>query len=131
MSGLNEFFTPVDWAVVFGYLLLTTWVGHLMRGKQANIKDFFLGGRSLPWTAVSGSIIATEISGVTFIGVPGTVMALQGDFTYLQWAIGSIVARIFVGLFFVGLFFIGLFFIGLITIVRRVRLLVFFLLLLT
>lgn len=105
MSGLNEFFTPVDWAVVFGYLLLTTWVGHLMRGKQANIKDFFLGGRSLPWTAVSGSIIATEISGVTFIGVPGTVMALQGDFTYLQWAIGSIVARIFVGLFFVRVFY--------------------------
>ncbi len=105
MSGLNEFFTPVDWAVVFGYLLLTTWVGHLMRGKQANIKDFFLGGRSLPWTAVSGSIIATEISGVTFIGVPGTVMALQGDFTYLQWAIGSIVARIFVGLFFVKVFY--------------------------
>jgi len=105
MSGLNEFFTPVDWAVVFGYLMLTTWVGHLMRGKQANIKDFFLGGRSLPWTAVSGSIIATEISGVTFIGVPGTVMALQGNFTYLQWAIGSIVARIFVGLFFVRVFY--------------------------
>ncbi|MBP84819.1 MAG: hypothetical protein CMO61_13325 [Verrucomicrobiales bacterium] len=105
MSGLNEFFTPVDWAVVFGYLLLTTWVGHLMRGKQANIKDFFLGGRSLPWTAVTGSIIATEISGVTFIGVPGTVMALKGDFTYLQWALGSIVARVFVGMFFVRVFY--------------------------
>ena len=105
MSGLNEFFSPVDWAVVFGYLLLTTWVGHLMRGKQANIKDFFLGGRSLPWTAVTGSIIATEISGVTFIGVPGTVMALKGDFTYLQWALGSIVARVFVGMFFVRVFY--------------------------
>lgn len=105
MSGLHEYFTPVDWAVVFGYLLLTTMVGHRLRGKQASIKDFFLGGRSLPWTAVTGSIIATEISGVTFIGVPGTVMALQGDFTYLQWAIGSIIARIIVGLFFVKVFY--------------------------
>lgn len=105
MSGLHQYFTPVDWAVVFGYLLLTTMVGHRLRGKQASIKDFFLGGRSLPWTAVTGSIIATEISGVTFIGVPGTVMALQGDFTYLQWAIGSIIARIIVGLFFVRVFY--------------------------
>lgn len=105
MSGLHEFFTWVDWTVVFGYLILTTIVGHQMRGKQASIKDFFLGGRSLPWPAVSGSIIATEISGVTFIGVPGTVMALNGDFTYLQWALGSIVARIFVGLFFVKAFY--------------------------
>ncbi len=105
MNGLHEFFTPVDWAVVFGYLLLTTLVGHRMRGKQASIKDFFLGGRSLPWLAVTGSIIATEISGVTFIGVPGAVMALKGDFTYLQWAIGSIVARVFVGLFFVKVFY--------------------------
>lgn len=105
MNGLHEFFTPVDWVVVFGYLLLTTMVGHRLRGKQASIRDFFLGGRSLPWPAVTGSIIATEISGVTFIGVPGMVMALQGDFTYLQWAAGSIVARVIVGLFFVRVFY--------------------------
>jgi SSS family transporter len=98
-------FTNVDWAVVAGYLLLTTWVGHLLRGKQASMKDFFLGGRSLPWPAVSGSIIATEISGVTFIGVPGMVYAAQGDFTYLQWGLGSIIARVIVGFFFVRAFY--------------------------
>ena len=55
----------------------------------------------MPWQAVSGSIIATEISGVTFIGVPGMIYAAGGDFTYLQWGIGSIIARIIVGIFFV------------------------------
>jgi len=103
--SIHENFTLIDWAVVFGYLLLTTWVGHAMRGKQGTIKDFFLGGRSLPWPAVSGSIIATEISGVTFIGVPGTLFALHGDFTYLQWAVGSIIARIIVGTFFVKVYY--------------------------
>ncbi|CAN5364540.1 sodium:solute symporter [soil metagenome] len=98
---LSDYFTWVDWLVVFGYLGLTTLVGHFMKGKQASIKDFFLGGRTLPWPAVSGSIIATEISGVTFVGVPGLVFAAGGDFTYLQWAIGSIAARILVGIFFV------------------------------
>ena len=102
---LRDNFTSLDWAVVAGYLLLTTWVGHLMRGKQASMKDFFLGGRSLPWPAVSGSIIATEISGVTFIGVPGMVYAAQGNFTYLQWGIGSIIDRVIVGQFFVRVFY--------------------------
>jgi solute:Na+ symporter, SSS family len=98
-------FTYWDWAVLFGYLLLTTWVGHVMRGKQATIRDFFLGGRSLPWQAVTGSIIATEISGVTFIGVPAMLFALGGDFTYIQWAIGSILARFLVAKYFVKVYY--------------------------
>lgn len=102
---VHELFTKWDWGVVFAYLLFTTFIGHLMRGKQSTINDFFRGGRTLPWPAVSGSIIATEISGVTFIGVPGLVYAANGDFTYLQWAVGSILARIVVGYFFVPFFF--------------------------
>ncbi|MEO5720428.1 MAG: hypothetical protein ABIR71_03030 [Chthoniobacterales bacterium] len=102
---IHTHFTALDWAVLAGYLLLTTWVGHRLRGKQSNIKDFFLAGRSLPWPAVCGSIIATEISAVTFIGVPGAVFALTGNFTYLQWAIGSIIARCIVGLYFVRVFY--------------------------
>lgn len=101
----HKYFTTLDWLVVGSYLLLTTWVGHRLKGRQSTIKDFFLGGRSLPWLAVSGSIIATEISGVTFIGVPGMVYAANGNFTYLQWGIGSIIARVLVGVFFVRVFY--------------------------
>lgn len=105
LGAINLQFTYLDWAVLFGYLLLTTWVGHVMKGKNATIRDFFLGGRSLPWWAVTGSIIATEISGVTFIGVPGMLFALEGDFTYLQWAIGSIIARFMVARWFVKVYY--------------------------
>ena len=94
-----------DWALVFGYMALTTWVGHRMAGKQANIKDFFLGGRTLPWWSVSGSMIATEISALTFIGVPGMVYAMKGDWTYLQWGIGSMVARFAVAWWLVPLYY--------------------------
>jgi solute:Na+ symporter, SSS family len=105
VAAIQLHFTPLDWAVLFGYLLLTTWVGHVMRGKQATIRDFFLGGRSLPWQAVTGSIIATEISGVTFIGVPAMLFAMNGDFTYIQWAIGSILARFVVARYFVKVYY--------------------------
>ena len=102
---IYEWFEPLDWIVLFGYLGLTTWVGHVMRGKQASLSDFFAGGRSLPWLAVCGSIIATEISGVTFIGVPGGVMAANGNFTYLVWALGSIIGRVIVGVAFTRVFY--------------------------
>lgn len=105
MDSVATHFLPIDWAILIGYLLLTTWIGHALRGRQATMKDFFLAGRSLPWPAVCGSIIATEISAITFVGVPGMVFAAGGNFTYLQWAIGSIVARIIVGVWFVKVFY--------------------------
>ncbi|GAB4249011.1 MAG: sodium:solute symporter [Candidatus Methylacidiphilales bacterium] len=101
MDGVETHFTWMDWAVVVGYMALTTWVGHRLRGRQATIRDFFLAGRRLPWPAVAGSIIATEISALTFIGVPGMVWAATGNFTYLQWAIGSVLARVLIGVFLV------------------------------
>ena len=105
LGAIETHFTYWDWAVVVGYMLLTTWIGHKLSGKNATIRDFFLGGRSLPWWAVSGSMIATEISALTFIGVPGGVFALEGDWTYLQWGIGSIIARFAVGYWLVPLYF--------------------------
>lgn len=98
-------FTGLDWSVVVGYMLLTTWVGHRMSGRQANIKDFFLGGKTLPWWSVSGSMIATEISALTFIGVPGMVYGISGDWTYLQWGFGSIIARFAVAYWLIPLYY--------------------------
>ena len=106
--NLSEFttaFTWIDWSVVALYMVFTTWLGHKMSGNQSSIRDFFLGGRTLPWWAVCGSIIATEISALTFIGVPGGVYAMQGDWTYIQWGIGSIIARFIVGYFLVPLYY--------------------------
>ncbi len=105
IGAIETHFTGWDWAVVAGYMLLTTWVGHLMAGKAATVKDFFLGGRSMPWWAVSGSMIATEISALTFIAVPSGVYAVNGDWTYLQWGIGSIIARVMIGYWLVPLYY--------------------------
>lgn len=102
---VHEFFTLWDWAVVAGYMIFTTLLGHRLSGKQANIKDFFLGGKTLPWWSVSGSMIATEISALTFIGVPGMVFAMKGDWTYLQWGLGSIIARLAVAQWLVPLYY--------------------------
>ncbi len=101
LASISGYFTWADWGVVLGYLVVTTVIGGALAGKQATIRDFFLGGRKLPWYAVTGSTIATEISAVTFVGVPAIVFASRGNFTYLQLVIGSILARIIVGYVFV------------------------------
>lgn len=94
-----------DWAVVVAYVIGTTIVGHRLKGRQKSTRDFFLGGRSLPWYAVSASTIATTISAVTFIGVPALVYAQDGSFVYLQLALGGIIARILVARFLVPLYY--------------------------
>ncbi len=97
-ASLSAQFTWIDWAIVVAYLAFTTWLGTALAGKQATIRDFFLGGRKLPWYAVSASIIATEISAVTFVVVPFIVFRPGGDMTYLQLGvIGTLLARIIVG----------------------------------
>jgi solute:Na+ symporter, SSS family len=96
-SRLQLHFGWVDWLVVLSYLVITTWIGHALAGKQATIRDFFLGGRKLPWYAVAGSSIATEISAVTFVGVPAIVFGLGGNFTYMQLGIiAGLLSRIVV-----------------------------------
>ena len=89
-------FSAIDWTIVGLYIAITTWIGHRLKGRQESTHDFFLGGRNIPWYAVSASIIATTISAVTFIGVPAIAFAVGGNFTYLQLALGGIIARLLI-----------------------------------
>ena len=89
-------FSPIDWTIVGLYIFITTWIGHRLKGRQESTRDFFLGGREIPWYAVSASIVATTISAVTFIGVPAIAFAAGGNFTYLQLALGGIIARLLI-----------------------------------
>ena len=86
LATLSSRFTWIDWAVVVAYLAFTTILGARLAGRQSSMRDFFLGGRKLPWYAVSGSIVATEISAVTFVSIPSIVfkMDVEGNFKYLQ-----------------------------------------------
>jgi len=87
-------------AVYLAAVLLGGWV---TSRRQRGTEDFFLGGRSVPWPAVLLSITATEISAVTFLGVPGT--GYSGDVGYLQFGVGSLVARFVVAFLFLGAFY--------------------------
>lgn len=82
---------PLDLAVLVVYLVgVTAWGAWLGRGQKGG-RDYFLGGRSLPWFAVMLSVVATETSTLTFLSVPG--LAYTGDFAFLQLAFGYLLGR--------------------------------------
>lgn len=91
----------IDWTVLAVYIAGTSWLADRLAGRKQTIRDFFLGGRTLPWQAVCGSIVASEISGVTFVSIPALAFAANGNYTYMMFALGSIVARGIIGYLFV------------------------------
>ena len=95
-------FGIVNWLTIGVFLLATTWFGHKMSSKASNLDDFFLGGRKLPWWAVSGSIIASQMSAVTIVATPGFLFRDTGNLLFLQGTlIGFIIAKFLMALLFV------------------------------
>ncbi|HEX2719230.1 MAG TPA: sodium/solute symporter [Gemmatimonadaceae bacterium] len=91
----------IDWAVLLAYIAGTSWFADRLADRKQTIRDFFLGGRKLPWWAVSGSIVASEVSGVTFVAIPAIAFAQGGNYTYMMLALGSILARVLIGYFII------------------------------
>src|SRR5215468_7301142 len=90
----------IDTAVLLLYFIVIISIGLYMGRKEESLKDFALGGRAIPWWAVLASIIAAETSAGTFFGTPGEGFALR-NFTYVQLALGTILARILVSYIFI------------------------------
>jgi SSS family transporter len=106
-------FSAVDYVVLALYLVGITWFGSRFRRGQRSVRDYFLGNRQTSWLVISLSIVATETSTLTLIGVPAlayTVYARPeqgGSFTYLQVVIGYIAARFVISALFIPAYFQG------------------------
>src|SRR5215212_7110370 len=95
----------IDYAVIAVYLLAITAFGSWFARFQKTTRDYFLTGRSVPWWAICFTIVATETSTLSFIGVPAGAYA--GNMTFIQIAIGYIIGRIIVSFLFIPLYFRG------------------------
>jgi solute:Na+ symporter, SSS family len=97
--------TWVDYAVIAGYLLAITAFGSWFARFQKTTRDYFLNDRSVPWWAICFTIVATETSTLSFIGVPA--QAFAGNMTFLQLPLGYILGRVLVSLLFIPAYFRG------------------------
>src|SRR5262245_53853729 len=97
--------TWADYLVIGGYLLAITAFGSWFARFQKTTRDYFLTDRSVPWWAVCFTVVATETSTLTFIGIPAASYA--GNMTFLQLAIGYVIGRIVVSALFIPAYFRG------------------------
>lgn len=88
--------SPLDLSLIALYILGVTLFGAYVGASSKGLKGYFLGGGDVPALAVMISIVATETSTATFLSVPTLAFREGGDFTYLQLAIGYILARVVV-----------------------------------
>ena len=97
--------TWADYLVIVGYLAAITAFGSWFARFQKTTRDYFLTDRSVPWWAVCFTVVATETSTLTFIGIPAAAYA--GNMTFLQLALGYVIGRIIVSVLFIPAYFRG------------------------
>ena len=106
-------FSGLDYAVLAIYLVGITAFGSRFRHSHRSVKDYFLGSRQTSWIVISLSIVATETSTLTLIGVPALAYTTYarpeqgGSFTYLQVVAGYIVARFAISALLIPAYFQG------------------------
>ncbi|MDE6039041.1 MAG: sodium:solute symporter, partial [Paramuribaculum sp.] len=86
-------------AAYFAVLLVTA----RFASRRADNATFFTGNRRTPWPVVAFAMVGAAISGVTFISVPGMVVAK--GYSYLQMCLGFLVGYALIALVLVPLFY--------------------------
>jgi SSS family transporter len=99
--------SAIDYLVIAAYLVAITAFGSWFARFQKTTRDYFLTDRSVPWWAICFTIVATETSTLTFIGVPAQTYAANGNMAFLQLAAGYIIGRFIVAGLFIPAYFRG------------------------
>jgi len=98
-------FTTLDIIIVVVYMIVSAGAGAWIGRHQANTTDYFLGGRQIPWLAVTFSIVATETSVLTFISIPA--VSYLGNMTFIQIVLGYVIGRVMVALIMIPAYYRG------------------------
>jgi len=79
--------TPLDWAVIGTYFLLTLGMGlYYSRRGRRNTSEFFLSGRDAPWWLAGTSMVATSFAADTPLAVTGIVIEYGIAGNWLWWS---------------------------------------------
>lgn len=89
-------------ATILGYIAVLFTVAYFS-GRRANNEGFFVGNRSSSWWMVMLAMVGAAMSGVTFVSVPGMVVA--SGFSYFQMALGFMTGYFVIAFVLIPLFY--------------------------
>ncbi len=95
--------TGIDYAIVIIYLIGTVLFGIYLGRRIKTGKDYFLGGRKLPWWAIGMSLVVSDIGAIDIVGIAGSAFLygiVMGNF---DW-IGCVPVMIIAGFIFIPMF---------------------------
>src|SRR5580698_2108509 len=95
----------IDLSIIAAYLAGITWFGAHFRSSQKSLRDYFLGGRTVPWWAIALSIVSAETSTLTVIGTPP--LSFKDNLGFLQLVLGYLLARVAISALFLPAYFRG------------------------
>jgi Na+/proline symporter len=82
--------TPLDYAVVLLYIVLTVWLGvaHARR-SSTNLRSYFLGGNEIPWWALAASGAASnfDIAGTMWMVSMVAALGMRSFWVFCTFAI--------------------------------------------
>ena len=93
------------------WIVLSTIVGYFIvlfiiswaASRRGDANDALTGGRQAPWFIVAIAMIGAPISGVTFVSVPGMVVAKS--YSYLQMVLGFVIGYFAIAYVLIPLFY--------------------------
>lgn len=100
-------FQIIDWFFIIAYIVVVFWIAiksredmheSELKTPEAIAQEKYMANKSLTFLESICSIIATEVSALTFIGIPA--VAFKGDYTFIQIYMGAIAARFVIALVF-------------------------------
>lgn len=100
-----------DWIVVFVYLGLIFVIAYFSKRSEVEgelsdeniVSEQYLAGKSLTLCESIGSIIATEVSALTFIGIPA--FAFSKNYSFIHLYLGALLGRYLIARFIVPLIY--------------------------
>lgn len=84
-------FGLAQWVIVSLYVLSVTLIGSLFYQKRASAAEYFLGGRSMSAIPVAISLVAADMSAISYMGLPAWSFQYNME---LFWVSASIVLAV-------------------------------------
>lgn len=92
-----------DYLILAASLLFLAFVAWYKGKDEEDTHDYFLGKRKTPVWVGTLSFVATEISAMTIVGIPP--VGFTENLQYLQFFIGSAIARVIIAFLFIPAFY--------------------------
>src|SRR5689334_10328229 len=83
---MEHLFSWPDWLILGGYIVAISVLGTLFYRKKTTAGDFFLGGRRMKALPVAISLVAADMSAISYMGAPAWAYEHNLELVWSSWS---------------------------------------------